>query len=165
MVAENRKKSVEVLNKAVAMELTAVHQYMYFHFHCEDMGYKLLADLFHKTSILEMRHVEKFAEHILFLKGDVKMKMDKNVECITDVQKMLEYSTALEHDTVEAYNRFAAECAENRDAASKKIIENILMEEEEHEDIFDTEAGNLKQFGEKLLALQALEYSREMAEK
>ena len=34
----NRDKSIEVLNKAVAEEMTAIHQYMYFHFHCDDQG-------------------------------------------------------------------------------------------------------------------------------
>ena len=29
------KKSIVLLNKAVADELAAVHQYMYFHFHCD----------------------------------------------------------------------------------------------------------------------------------
>ena len=43
------EKSIELLNKAVADELSATHQYMYFHFHCEDQGYALLAGLFIKT--------------------------------------------------------------------------------------------------------------------
>ena len=29
-----REKSIELLNKAIADEMSAVHQYMYFHFHC-----------------------------------------------------------------------------------------------------------------------------------
>ena len=37
------EKSIELLNKAVADELAAVHQYMYFHFHCEDQGFELLS--------------------------------------------------------------------------------------------------------------------------
>ena len=37
------EKSITLLNKAVADELSAVHQYMYFHFHCDDQGYDLLA--------------------------------------------------------------------------------------------------------------------------
>ena len=28
------EKNIELLNKAVADELSAVHQYLYFHFHC-----------------------------------------------------------------------------------------------------------------------------------
>ena len=45
------EKSVELLNKAISDELSAVHQYMYFHFHCDDQGYDLLAALFKKTAI------------------------------------------------------------------------------------------------------------------
>ena len=68
------KKSVELLNKAVADELSAVHQYMYFHFHCDDQGYNLLSSLFKRTAIEEMIHVEKLADRILFLGGDVNME-------------------------------------------------------------------------------------------
>ena len=39
-----REKSIELLNKAIADELSAVHQYMYFHFHCDDQGYDLLSN-------------------------------------------------------------------------------------------------------------------------
>ncbi len=68
-----KEKSIELLNKAVADELTAVHQYMYFHFHCSDMGYLLLANLFKRIAIEEMLHTERLAERILFLKGEVEM--------------------------------------------------------------------------------------------
>ena len=164
MVAENRKKSVEVLNKAVQEELFATHQYMYFHFHCEDMGYKPLADLFHRISIREMIHVEKFAERILFLKGDVDMKVPRSITYTQDVAEMLKISANLEHETVEMYNRFAAECAAEGDNASKKMFEEILAEEEDHEDIIDTEKDNHGQLGDTFLALQAIENSKEKAE-
>ena len=61
-----KEKSIELLNKAIADELSAVHQYMYFHFHCDDQGYDLLAGLFKKTAIDEMIHIEKLAERIPF---------------------------------------------------------------------------------------------------
>jgi len=32
----SNKKSIELLNKGVADELQAVHQYMYWHFHLAD---------------------------------------------------------------------------------------------------------------------------------
>ena len=63
-----KEKSIELLNKAIADELNALHQYMYFHFHCDDQGYDLLAGLFKRIAIEEMIHVEKLAERILFLK-------------------------------------------------------------------------------------------------
>jgi bacterioferritin len=47
------EKSIDYLNKAVADELAAIHQYMYFHFHCDDQGFDLLASLFKKTAMEE----------------------------------------------------------------------------------------------------------------
>ncbi len=40
-------KSIELLNKAVNEELDAIHQYLYFHFHCDDQNFDLLAALFY----------------------------------------------------------------------------------------------------------------------
>jgi len=56
------EKSIELLNKAVAEELSATHQYMYFHFHCDDQAYDLIAGLFMRTAIEEMGHVEVLAD-------------------------------------------------------------------------------------------------------
>ena len=81
-----REKSIELLNKAVADEMTAVNQYMYFHFRLDDMGYDLLSSLFKRTAITEMMHVERLAERILFLKGEVEMKCSGPVEKIHDVK-------------------------------------------------------------------------------
>ena len=68
-----KELSISLLNRAVADELLAVHQYMYFHFRCDDLGYDLLSALFRRTAITEMMHVERLAERILFLKGEVEM--------------------------------------------------------------------------------------------
>lgn len=166
MIADNRKKSVEVLNRAVAEELTALHQYMYFHFHLEDMGYKPLADMFHRISIQEMIHVERFAEHILYLGGDVKIALGKPVEYIKDdVAKMLAYSDSLEQMTITHYNEYINICSEEGDHVTKRLFEEILEQEERHEDIFSTESDNLGKFGDTLLALNAIETTKESAEK
>ncbi len=82
-------ESIELLNKAVADELAAIHQYMYFHFHCDDQGFDLLADLFRRTAIEEMLHAERLAERILFLKGEVDLSTDQKVQLIHDVEEML----------------------------------------------------------------------------
>ncbi|MBU1949446.1 MAG: bacterioferritin, partial [Candidatus Eisenbacteria bacterium] len=83
------EQSVELLNKAVADELTAVHQYMYFHFQCDDQGYDLLAGLFKRSAIDEMLHIERIAERILFLGGDVELLANATVKKIHDVKMML----------------------------------------------------------------------------
>ncbi|MGA8263196.1 MAG: ferritin-like domain-containing protein [Ignavibacteriaceae bacterium] len=153
-------KSIELLNKAVADELIAVHQYMYFHFHCDDQSYDLLANLFKKTAIAEMMHIERLAERILFLKGEVEMTASAEVQKIHEVEKMLKLSTKMEEDSAKEYNQWANECAANADSISKQLFESLVSEEEVHFDQYDTELENLKKFGANYLALQSIERSK-----
>ncbi len=155
-----KERSIELLNAAVADELQAVHQYMYFHFHCDDQGYDLLANLFKRTAIQEMVHVEKLAERILFLKGDVDMKLAGEVNQVKDVREMLEMAAQMEDTSAREYNEWANECAQNADAVTKKIFEELVAEEERHFNQFDDEMENLKKFGDNYLALQSIERSK-----
>jgi bacterioferritin len=157
------EKSIELLNKAVAEEMFAVHQYMYFHVHCDDQGYDLIAGLFKRTAIQEMLHIEELSERILFLKGDVEMVASQEVKKIQDVRAMLEMAAQMEADAVRMYNQWANECSANADSASKKVFEDLVLDEEGHFDQFDTEMGNIDKFGESYLALQSMERSKNMA--
>jgi bacterioferritin len=154
------EKSIDLLNGVVADELSAIHQYMYFHFHCDDQGYDLLAGLFRKTSIEEMRHVEMAAERILFLGGDVEMKPSQEVEKITDVRDMLVMARKMEEESVHEYNEWANLASQNSDAATRKIFEDLVADEERHFNQYDTEIDNLDRFGENYLVLQSIERSK-----
>ncbi len=157
------EKSIELLNKAVADELSAVHQYMYFHFHLDDMGLDLLAGLFKKTAIEEMIHVEKLAERILFLKGDVEMVVAEEVKKITDVEEMLKLAASMEKQSAKDYNIWANECSQNADSVSKTLFEELVADEERHFDQFETELENLKNYGDRYLALQSIERSKNIS--
>ena len=158
-----KQKSIDLLNKAVADELAAVHQYMYFHFHCNDMGYDLISNLFRRTAIEEMMHVELLAERILFLKGEVEMNTSKDVEKTHDVKKMLEIAAKMETGSVKDYNDWALESSKNADSATKKIFEQLVDDEERHFDQYDTEMENLVKFGDNYLALQSIERSKTLS--
>jgi bacterioferritin len=158
-----KEKSIELLNKAVADELASVHQYMYFHFHCDDQGYDLLSNLFRRTAIDEMMHIESLSERILFLKGDVEMVPAWKVEKIHDVKAMLEKGAKMETGSVSDYNRWANECSKNEDSSSKKLFEQLVVEEEGHFDRFDKEIDNLVKFGDNYLALQSIERSKSVS--
>ena len=154
------EKSIELLNKAVADELAAVHQYMYFHFHCEDQGYELLSKLFLKTAIEEMGHIERSAERILFLKGEVEMVPAMGVEKIHDVREMLVKARQMEQESARDYNIWANEASANNDAATKIVFEGLIADEERHYDQFDMEVDSIDRFGDRYLALQSIERSK-----
>jgi bacterioferritin len=158
-----KEKSIELLNRAIADELSAVHQYMYFHFYCDDLGYELLSSLFRRTAIEEMVHVETLAERILFLKGEVEMKVAHEVKKIHDVKEMIELGAQMETQSINDYNEWALECSKNADSATKRIFESLVDDEERHFDQYDTEIDNLNKFGDKYLALQSIEHSKNVA--
>ncbi len=157
------EKSIDLLNQALADELGAIHQYMYFHFHCDDQGYDLLAALYKKTAIQEMLHAERLAERILFLKGEVVMEPAHSVETLQSVQNMLKTAKKMEESSVVMYNRFANQCSQNADNVSKKLFEDLAADEELHYDQFDIQQEHLEKFGEQFLALQSIERSKGLA--
>jgi len=151
----NARKSIDLLNEAVADELQAVHQYMYWHFHLDDQGFAPLAAMFKRIAIMEMGHVERLADRILFLKGDVKMEVAAPVVPLTEAQKILAKAADLEQDGVSSYNKAALLCSQNADSASKQLFEALVNDEELHFDEFDKQLDNIKRFGPNYLALQS----------
>jgi bacterioferritin len=156
-----KEKSIELLNKAIADELSAVHQYMFFHFHCENQGYDILSRLFMKTAIEEMGHVERCAERILFLGGEVEMVAAGSVQKIHDVKTMLELSRKMETQSINDYNVWANECSANADSGTKKVFEGLVDDEERHFSQSDLEIEKIAKFGEQYLALQSMEGSKD----
>jgi len=154
------EKSIELLNKAVADEMYAVHQYMYFHFHCEDQDFELLSALFIKTAIEEMDHIERCAERILFLGGEVEMVAAEEVKKVHDVKEMLKMARQMEQESARDYNLWANESSANADAATRKVFEGLVDDEERHFDQYDVEMNNIEKFGDRYLALQSIEGSK-----
>lgn len=151
----DRKDSIELLNKAVADELQAVHQYMYWHFHLDDQGFGPLSALFRRIAIMEMGHVERLAERILFLKGDVDMVSAAAVQRITEPDAIVAKASEMEQKAVGIYNQSALECGKNADSASKQLFEALVNDEESHFDEFDKQMDNIKRFGHNYLVLQS----------
>jgi bacterioferritin len=157
------KKSIDLLNRAVADELQTVHQYMYWHFHLDDQGFGPLSALFRRIAIVEMGHVEILAERILFLKGDVEMVAAGGVTKINDAQEILKLAAKMEQGAVETYNQFAMEAGANADSATKQMFESLVNDEESHFDEFDKQLDNIKRFGPSYLALQSFAPAAEPA--
>ena len=151
----DRSKSIDLLNHAVADELQAVHQYMYFHFHLDDQGFGPLSMLFKRTAIEEMMHVERLAERILFLKGEVNMTPAGPVALVKDPVEMLKKAMEMEASSQVDYNRSALECSANADAVTKQLFEALVVDEERHFDAYEKEMEKIERFGPSYLALQS----------
>ena len=110
-----------------------------------------------------MGHIERCAERILFLGGEVEMVAAQPVEKIHEVRKMLELARQMEEESAKDYNVWANECAANADSGSKKVFEGLVDDEERHFDQYDIEMVNIDKFGERYLALQSMERSKSLS--
>jgi bacterioferritin len=122
---ERRQKVIEVLNKARAMELHAIHQYMNQHYNLDDMDYGELAAKVKLIAIDEMRHAEMFAERVKELGGEPVTGHDETVASGQKVAAMFPFDAALEDDTIDVYNQFLLVCRDQRWIERFQVVDNF----------------------------------------
>jgi bacterioferritin len=149
---EKKQKVIEVLNKARAMELHAIIQYMNQHYNLDDMDYGELAAKIKLIAIDEMRHAEAFAERIKELGGEPVTEPAAKTKKNQKVEAVYGFDADLEDNTMEVYNQFLLICRENGDSTTMKLFETIIDEEQVHYNYFDNIDGHIKKLGNAYLA-------------
>jgi bacterioferritin len=149
---ERKQKVIEALNKARAMELQAIHQYMNQHYNLADIDYGELAANIKLIAIDEMRHAEMFAERIKELGGEPTTDPADKVTKGQPVETIYPFDAKLEDDTIDIYNQFLLVCRENGDSTTMKLFETIIDEEQEHFNYFDNVREHIEKLGASYLA-------------
>jgi bacterioferritin len=143
---------IEVLNKARAMELHGIHQYMNQHYNLDNMDYGELAAKMKLIAIDEMRHAEMFAERVKEIGGEPASEHGAKVQKGQPVEQVFSFDAKLEDNTIDVYNQFAAVCRENGDSISMKLFETIIDEEQIHCTYFDNVDEHIQTLGDTFLA-------------
>ncbi len=146
------KKVIDLLNDARARELTAIIQYMAQHYELDDQDFGKLAGRLKDTGIAEMKHAEKLAERILFLKGEPISKPSATAIKGQEIAEMLKTDIGLESEAIRMYNEAALTCAAEKDQISKEIFEELLKDEEGHLDMFENIKDHVDKLGASYLA-------------
>jgi bacterioferritin len=156
MSSEQTKKVIEVLNKARAMELNAIVQYLNQHYGLDDDDYGKLASAVKKIAIDEMKHAEAFAERIKDIDGSEEptAQISEKIVKGQEVDAIFPFDANAEVETMAAYNEFAKICRENNDAVSTTLFEKIIREEQAHFNYFDDTAAHVAKLGNSFLARQ-----------
>ena len=153
--AKRRAKVIDVLNKARAMELQAIYQYMNQHYGLDDSDFGELAGQVKLIAIDEMRHAEMFAERIKELGGEPTAEPSGPVTREQGVEVIFGFDTQLEDDTVDAYNQFLLVCRENGDATSVQLFQAIIDEEQAHYNYFSNVDEHIEKLDGAYLAQKA----------
>ena len=145
---QRRAKVIEVLNKARAMELQAIHQYMNQHYNLDDLDYGQLAANVKLIAI----DAEKFAERIKELGGEPTSDLAGKVQKGQKVEAVFPFDAGLEDNTMDVYNQFLLVCRDNGDSTSMKLFESVIDEEQIHFNYFDNIGDHIKTLGSAYLS-------------
>lgn len=154
-MSENQQKVIDALNKARAMELQAIHQYMLQHYLLDGMDYGQLCAYVKLIAVDEMRHAEKFAERIESLGGEPTCDKAGGVVQKQDVAQMFDFDIGMEDNTVKTYNELAEVCLKAGDPHTAAMFEEIVKDEQVHLDYYKETAGHIKTLGNAFLAKYA----------
>jgi bacterioferritin len=146
------KKVIDLLNQGRSRELTAITQYMAQHYELEDQDFGKLATRLKDIAIQEMKHAEKLAERILFLKGEPTSKPDAETRKGQEISDMLKTDIGLETQAIQMYNDASVVCAAEKDQISKELFEDLLKDEEEHLNIFENIKDHVDKIGAAYIA-------------
>lgn len=136
------KKLMTGLQKALTDETTSILQYLWQHWMVEGPYSPSFMEVFEKASRDEMKHMEIIAERIVVLGGDPNTQCG-NVVKSRDAMQMVRDNVTAEKDAVKLYQELVVLADEEKDAATRHILESILVDEEKHLDMWETMLGRM----------------------
>jgi bacterioferritin len=129
------QKLLDFLNKAIARELQVSIQYMWQHVQVTGIEGAILEDVFRKTAIAEMKHAERLAERLDYLNGVPTIKPEP-IFVGGSLIEMLRQDQQDEEAAIEIYKEAIQEAAKEGDYTTRRMLEEILAEEENHINTF-----------------------------
>ncbi|MGD6934060.1 MAG: ferritin-like domain-containing protein [Candidatus Bathyarchaeia archaeon] len=142
-----------LLNKAVAAEITGIIQYTNQHEKQALLELRtkntpletvkgtnktaVISEILKKVFMQEMDHLEKISERIYLLEGEATFKPDPLPVVGANADDFIRLDHKLESDTILLYRQIIAEALKRNDTTTRRMFEDIIIQEEEHFWTFD----------------------------
>ena len=140
----DRKVIVELLNTALATEIVCVLRYKRHYYATHGIRAKFVAAEFLEHADEEQKHADQIAERIVQLGEDPDLnpatllsRAHSEYDEATSLRQMLEADLIAERIAIESYREMITFIGQ-RDPTTRRLLESILAQEEEHaEDLVD----------------------------
>jgi bacterioferritin len=142
-----------MLNKAVASEISAIIQYTNQHEKAsllalrrkdtalevvtESNKAKVVSKMLKDIFLVEMDHLEKISERIYLLEGEATVAPDPIPQVGETVDDFLKLDHEAENYAIVLYRKIIEEALKRADTTTRRMFEEIVMQEEEHYWKFD----------------------------
>jgi len=142
-----------LLNKAVAAEISAIIQYTNQHEKAsllalrkktsslevvtESNKAKVVSEILKAIFKVEMEHLEKITERIFLLEGECTVVPDPLPQIGDTANDFLKLDHEAENYAIVLYRKIVAEALKRGDTKTRRVFEDIVMQEEEHYWTFD----------------------------
>jgi len=130
-------KLLDLLNKAIAMEIQVSIQYMWQHVQWSGVkGFAVQSEL-KKIAITEMKHAENIAERLYYL-GGIPTTTPTPIFVGKTLKEMIERDVKDEEGAIKLYKEIIEVARGEKDEVTNRLFREILQDEEDHHDTFTT---------------------------
>ena len=141
------RKVIELLNRVLRNELTAINQYFLHSRIFKDWGLNGLGDYEFQESVDEMKHADVLIERTLFLEGLPNLQDIGKLKIGEHTQEMLECDLALEMEAIPDLREAVEYCESCKDYVSRDLFDSILESDEEHVHWLETQLDLIARVG------------------
>ena len=138
---------VEFLNEHLTAELTIINQYFLNSRMLDNWGLPGLAKLFHDRSMEEMKDSVELIDRILYFDGHPNLQRLDTVRVGESPKEMIDLALECEISAIERLQRGVELCVAKSDEGTRALLSEMLREEEEHADYFESQLDVIERVG------------------
>ncbi len=138
---------IELLNKILTADLTAINQYYVHAKMCENWGYERLYEKVRSRSMDEMKDADELIGHILYLEGVPNVQRLGTVQVGETVPEQFKADLKAEQEMLKILTDGVAHCAKAGDYTTRHMLEDMAKDVDEHIDWIETQMETVSQVG------------------
>lgn len=138
---------IELLNKILTADLTAINQYYVHAKMCENWGYERLYEKVRSRSMDEMKDADELIGHVLYLEGVPNVQRLGTVQVGETVPEQFKADLKAEQDMLKILTDGVGHCAKAGDYTTRHMLEDMAKDVDEHIDWIETQMETISQVG------------------